>query len=145
MSVTSGKSIYLSKALSDLAASGAAFSAPVTMYLALFTTAIVNGDPTTGVEATGSGYARKSITNNATNFPAASGSATPVSKSLHVSTALAAATGDWSSGANMVGWGLFDASSSGNLLYYGPITTPFPVLNTDVVTFAADALAWTEQ
>lgn len=145
MTVSSGKSVYLAKKLSDETAGATDFVAPVTVYLALFTVAITNGDATTGTEATGSGYARKSITNNSTNFPAGSGSTTPITKTLHISTAFAAATGDWSAQANMVGWGLFDASTAGNLLYYGPITTPFPVLNTDVVTFAADALAWTEQ
>jgi hypothetical protein len=145
MSVTSGRSAYLSKKLADLAASQAAFTPAATLYLALFTVSIINGDATTGTEATGTGYARLAITNNATNFPAGSGTTTPITKSLHTAQTMATAGGSWSSGSAMIGFGLFDASTTGNLYYYGTLSTSLAVASGYAPTFAADAINWTEQ
>ena len=135
------KSDYLEKALLDGVLGGSAFSLPATVYLALFTT-----DPTdvaaSGTEATGTGYQRLAITNNATNWPAASG--TTATKSNGTVLTMATAGGDWSSGSNMAYWALFDASSGGNKLYYGAITTPKPVLNGDTPSFAIGAISITE-
>lgn len=94
-----------------------------------------------GTEATGSGYVRKSVTNNTTNFPTISGSTTTVT--LSVAQSFAAATGDWSAAANQVAAGI--AISSGgslttDLLYWGALTESKPVLNGDTASFAIGAL-----
>lgn len=142
MSQTSGRSLYLAKAQSDQALGGVAFSAPATVYVALFSVAPLNG--TGGTEATGSGYARVATTNNQTNWPASTGTGTPASKSNGVVVQFAPATGNWSSSANMVAWGLFDALSGGNMLYYAPLGTPAPVLSGQDPTFQIGQLAVNE-
>ncbi len=143
MSVTSGFGLAKAKALLNHALGAAVNTPDVTLYLALFSVACADG--AAGTEATGTGYARVAITNNATNFPAATGSTTPVAKSLHIQFAFPTAGADWSAAANQVGWGLFDASSAGNLVAYGPLTVAKPVLSGDTPTFAADALSFTGQ
>ncbi len=86
-------------------------TAKTTTFLAAFT---VMPDDTgaSGTEVSGSGYARVSITDNSTNYPAAT-SANPSVKSLATSESFPAATADWMSGANVVGFGLYSASTSG--------------------------------
>lgn len=132
------KSRYLSNKLLNLL-NGATLATPSYYFLALFTT-LPGADDTGGVEATGSGYARLQITPNTTNFP----TTTSGSLSNGANFAMAAATGDWSSAANIVGWGLFDASTSGNLWYSGPVTVPAPVLNGQTATIPATDLTITE-
>ncbi len=138
MAITTGKSVYLAKALADHVYGKTTYTGPTTMYLALFS--VTPSDGAGGTEATGSGYARVSITNNTTNWTNATGSTTPAAKTNGVAFAFPAATGNWSSSSNQVAWGLFDASSGGNLLHYGPIGTPAPVLNGQTFTFPIASL-----
>lgn len=98
-----------------------------TVFLAAFTAMPAN-DGTGGTEVSGSGYARISITDNATNFPTAT-SANPSVKSLATSESFPAATADWMSGANVVGFGLYSASTSGTM-YYSAYALSGPVLVT---------------
>lgn len=51
-----------------------------------------------------------------------------------------AATADWVSGANLVAFGLWTASSAGTLTLFGSLTTPKPCLNGDTCSFAAAAI-----
>ncbi len=124
----------------DYVFSGAAFTSPATLYMALFS--VTPSDSGGGTEASGGSYARKSITNNATNFPAASGTS-PTAKTNGTAITMVTATADWSSGVNMVAWGLFDASTSGNLIVWGALDNPKPVLNGDTMSFAVSALSIT--
>jgi hypothetical protein len=89
---------------------------PATVFLAAFTVMPAD-DGTGGTEVTTGlgGYARVSITNNNTNFPAAS-VANPSIKQLATQESFPAATADWMSGANIVGFGLYDAATSGTFL-----------------------------
>ena len=136
------KSDYLEAKLLDLVLGANAFTAPATVYLALFS--VTPSDAGGGTEATGSGYARLAITNNSTNFPAATG-ANPATKNNGPQfTWPSAASADWSGGANMTGWGLFDSSSGGNMLHWGTFATPKPVLNGDVPFVPAGAVSITE-
>jgi hypothetical protein len=136
--VAGRKSKYLSNKVLNLAGAGT-LTAPVTFYLALFTT-LPAADDSGGVEASGAGYARLAITANTTNFPVTS----TQSLTNGATFTMATATGDWSAAANIVGWGFFDASTSGNLWYSGPVTVPAPVLNTQTATIASSALTITE-
>lgn len=95
---------------------------PATVYAALFTAA--PSDAGGGTEVSGGSYARVAITNNVTNFPAPSlvgGIPTSTNGTLiNFGTA--------SAGWGAVGWiGYFDASSGGNLLYWGPLPSPVTV------------------
>jgi hypothetical protein len=131
---------YLQAKALDYFFSDAAYSPPATTYIALYSVAPTNAGG--GTEATGSGYARSALTNNATNWPAATGSS-PSTKANGTVASFGPATGDWSSGSNMVAFGVFDALSSGNLLWWGTLTEAKPVLNGDTPSFAIGALQMT--
>lgn len=85
----------------------------------------------------GGSYVRLSITNNSTNFPAASGGA----KTNGVDFTFVTATGSW---GTIVAWGLFDASTSGNLLYWGDVTPNKAIASGDTAKFTAGDLDITE-
>lgn len=102
----------------------ASYTVPSNIYVALST-----ADPTdagSGVaEPSGNGYARTSCNSWAT----ASGRAT----SNGAAVTFPAATGSW---GTITHYALFDASTGGNMLGYGSLTTPNAVVNGNVVTFA---------
>ena len=68
---------YLEAKVLDHVFGATAYTAPATIYYAAFTAA--PSDSGGGTECTGGSYARKGMTNNATNFPNASGTS-PTSK-----------------------------------------------------------------
>lgn len=105
---------YLENELLDHVFGAAAYTAPGTIYAALFTVSPADDD--SGTEVTGGSYARVGITNNATNFPAASGGAKSNANAITFPTA----TADW---GTVVAVGLYDASSGGNLLGWATITS----------------------
>lgn len=100
-----GFSAYLGNKLA-LQFSGTAYAWPTTVYLALFTVQPVNG--TGGTEASYAGYARVSLAFNTTNFTV-SGSNVKNAAQINFPT-------NTGSAQTIVGYGLFDASSGGNLL-----------------------------
>ena len=110
-----------------------AMSQPAALYLALFT---VNPDFETGsggTEATGGSYVRKSMT-----FAAASGgsAATSNQQQWTCGTDLAAGT--------YTGWAVYDASTSGNFLFGGAISSGNKtVASGDTLTFSAGAITVT--
>src|SRR3989304_5914505 len=67
------KSDFLENELLDHVLGNAAYAAPATVYFGLYS--VGPSDVGGGTELTGSGYARIAVTNNATNYPAASGGA----------------------------------------------------------------------
>lgn len=96
------------------------------------------GEPTAG---TGS-YARITVTDNTTNFPTATGT-NPTTSKLHVSFSFAASTAAWSTGASALqSWAIYDALTSGNMLWNGPLVPSTDIVNGTGVTlsFAIDAL-----
>jgi hypothetical protein len=96
-------------------------------YLALFTT-----NPTwqgTGTEASGGGYARKAITFNA---------ATEVSNARQVINSADIDFGTMSANIGTIThWGIYDAASGGNLLWYGVFTLSKAVETGDAVEIKA--------
>jgi hypothetical protein len=99
---------YLADNLLDHVLLGATYTAPADVYLALFTV-LPAADGTGGTEVTGGSYARQSVAFSAAVNGVAMNSA-------YVGfTAMPAAT--------VVGSGLYDASTAGNLLMYGPFST----------------------
>jgi hypothetical protein len=123
-----GFSSYLRNKILDHVFGATAYTAPGTVYISLHT-----ADPgdNGANEASGTGYARKSVTNNTTNFPNASAGA----KSNGAAVDFAAAGGNWSSSANMTHYGIWDASSSGNFLGGGSLAVAKPVLSGDTASF----------
>lgn len=105
---------------------------PDPVYIGLMTTA-PSDDGTGVVEPIGNGYARVSVDNNLTEWPAAvSGS-----KSNANNVTFPSATGAW---GTITHFGIFDAISGGNLLAYGALNTPRNVLTSDVFRFLAGDL-----
>ena len=136
--MASGKTTAWANSLLNLILGATAFTAPTNIFVALYT-----ATPTAaggGTEATGGGYSRTSVTNNTTNWPNASAGV----KSNGTSIAWSAASGNWSSGSNLTGAALTDASSAGNMFYFGDLTTAKPVLSGDTPSFASAALSITE-
>ena len=107
-----------------------------TLWIALSTTTPTEAAGNFTEPSTGS-YARVSTTG--ADWGAATGTA-PATKSNTATKTFPTATADWSSGANMTYFGLFDASTAGNLVAYGALGTAKPVLNGDTASFAAAAL-----
>ncbi len=100
-----------------------------TPYVALCTVAPT--DSSGGTEVSGGSYARAAST---TSWP----TATTGTCSNDVAIAYPTATADW---GNCLAFKIMDASTGGNMLYWGDITTPRTILNGDTTpTFAIGAL-----
>lgn len=125
---------YLEQKLLDHLFGLAAYTAPATMYLALFT-ALTSGETPTVTEAAGGSYARVAITNDATGWSRASNTVTN-DNILTFTTA----TG---SQGTVTHWGLYDASSGGNLLIYGELPSPTAIVNGTTFRVAAGQLSIT--
>tara|TARA_R100001510_G_C7547796_1_gene132771 strand:- start:69 stop:452 length:384 start_codon:yes stop_codon:yes gene_type:complete len=117
---------YLELEVLDHVFGGSAYSAPGTIYAALFT--VAPSDSGGGTEVSGGSYARQSM---------AFGTAASGSISNSGSVEYPTATADY---GTVVAMGLFDAASSGNLLAYGNLTTSKTVSNGDVFRFNASSV-----
>lgn len=107
---------------------GATPTRPTTRFISMHT-----GDPgaTGASECSGSGYARQSLTFNAASAKAATN---------------ASATTNTLSGAlgPVTHFGIWDASTGGNFLYGGAVTTAQTFANGDVAAVAIGAITITE-
>ena len=123
-----GFSDYLEDKVLEHVFGGNAYTAPGTLYVALFTVAPT--DTGGGTEVSGGGYVRKSgaFTVSGTNPTTASNSS-----AIEYPTA----TADY---GTVVAVGIFDASSSGNLLAYANLTSSKVVSSGDVFRFNAGDL-----
>lgn len=130
-----GASNYLElKLLDHVFGKTNAYTAPTTLYVALYKVAPT--DTGGGTEVTGGAYARVAVTNNTTNFPnAASGS-----KSNGTAITFPTATADW---GTVVAWGILDASSAGNLLWYADLLSSQFVSNGSTPSFSVGDLVAT--
>jgi hypothetical protein len=113
-----------------------AYTPPATMYLALSSTTPTEAGGNF-TEPSGGAYAR--VSTAAADWGAATGTA-PATKSNTAVKTFPTATADWVAGVNLTHFGLFDASTAGNLLAWGALGTAKPVLNGDTASFAAAAL-----
>lgn len=118
---------FLEDELLDHVFGNASYTAPASTYIALST-----ADPLdTGAgltEPVGNGYARVNFTNNATNWPAASGGA----KSNGTAITFATATGSWGTVTHVA---IMDASSGGNMLAHDDLTTSKAITTDDTASF----------
>jgi hypothetical protein len=135
--MASGKYEAYSQLILNYVFNGGTFAQPSNLYLALFSVAPTVSS--TGTEATGSGYARLTVACNTTNWPTISSTTTTITN--NVAQTMATATGNWSSSSNQTDAGLWSASSSGTLYYWGDLTTAKPILSGDTPSFAISALS----
>lgn len=134
-----GLAQYLQRKILDHVLGKTTFTAPATVYIALYTVAPTNAGG--GTEVTGGSYARVAVTNNTTNFPNASGG-DPASKANGAAVTFPTPTADW---GLVVAWAMMDASSGGNQLYNAALETPRNILNGSAApSFAIGELAFTE-
>ena len=122
----SAMSNYLENELLDHVLRNAAYTSPSTVYIGLSTGSF--GDDNSGTEISGNGYARQSIA-----FDAASGGTTDNTSNVD----FPAATG---SQGTISHYGIFDASSSGNLLIHGAFSASKAVTTGDILRIAAGEL-----
>ena len=117
---------YLEDELLDHALGTGSFTAPSAVYVALFTAA--PNDAGGGTELSGDGYARQECA-----FDAASGG----SASNTSDETFTASGGDWGTITHV---GLFDASTSGNLLFHGALSASQVVNDGGSLIFSAGSL-----
>jgi len=121
---------YLENALINATLRNTTYTSPSTVYAGLFTS-----DPTdagSGTEVSGGSYARKAIT-----FAAPSNGVTTNSAAA---CEFDQATGSW---GTITHFGIFDALTSGNLLYHGALTTSKTIASGDVFKFPTSSVSVT--
>jgi hypothetical protein len=120
---------YLENALINVTLRGTSFTAVSAPYVALFTS-----DPTdagSGTEVSGGSYTRTAVTFGAPSNGVSTNSA---------AVEFPQATGSWGT----VGWiGIYDASSSGNLLYHTPLDVSKDIATGDIFKIATGSLSVT--
>jgi len=120
---------YLENALINVTLRNTAYTSPTTVYVALFTS-----DPTdagTGTEVSGGSYARTAVTFGAPSNGVSTNSA---------AVEFPQCTVDWGT----VGWiGLYDALTTGNLLYHTPLDASKTVSVGDIFKIAIAGLSVT--
>lgn len=157
------KSNYLSKAFLDHMLGGWGATGPTGataptgpgallpyIYVGLWTTPGSLGDgaagnaanevPATIPPSVNTGYARVKVDNNSTNWPPATGSAEGVKRN---GTAIVFPTAltNW---GTINQFGLLDSLTSGNLLFWGDLTSAKDIGAGDTASFSANALTITE-
>ena len=116
---------YAEKLLLDWSMTTGSATRPTAWYVALYTSAPT--DAGGGTEVSGGGYARKAVT-----FAAATSGAGTTSNTGDVTwTASGAAFG------TVVAIGIFDAATSGNLLWHGNMTASKTIADGDTLEFSA--------
>lgn len=112
----------------------ASFTKPTVLGIALFT--VTPADAGGGTEVSGGSYARVNVPPLDANWTAAS--ATDGLTDNAAAITFPAPTGNW---GVVVAFGIFDATSGGNLLVWGPITPNKTINNGDPApSFAIGAL-----
>jgi len=125
---------YMEDALLDHIFGGQSTPAVGTLYIAL-SSSTPNDDGTNFTEPVEASYARAAIIANNTNFPAASaGSIKNGGTAVSFPKALEAWTGP------LTHFGLYDASSGGNLIAHGALAAPQSVVIGNVFTVPVDEL-----
>jgi hypothetical protein len=119
----SAMSDYLENEILDHILGTGAYTMPSTVYVGLSTGSF--NDDNSGTELSGSGYARQAIAFNAASSGTADNSG---------AVDFPAATGSWGTVSH---FGLFDASTGGNLLIHGALTASKAVDTGDILRIAA--------
>lgn len=120
---------YLENELLDHTLGTGSFTMPATVYLAIYTSNPT--DANSGTEVTGAGYARQAIT-----FGAASGGAATNSSQ----ETFTASGGNFGTVTHI---GLLDASTAGNLLVYGALTSSRTINDGESLIFEVGSITVT--
>lgn len=136
--------IFRGQALGITGASAAAGTGPTNLYFALLTAA--PSDTGGGTEVTGGSYARVNVASSLVNYAGTQAAASTVASSGSSGTTsnngvitFPAPTANWGVVSH---FGVYDASSAGNLLLWGALTVSKTVNNGDAApSFAAAAFS----
>lgn len=110
---------YLESAILNHVLRNTSYTSPTTVYIGLSTASM--NDDASGTELSGSGYARQSIAFDAPSSGACTNSA---------DVDFPVATGSW---GTVTHYGIWDASSSGNMLAHGALTTSKTIASGDIL------------
>lgn len=127
------KSDYAENKINDHIVGKTSFTMPTNVYVALYT--VAPSDSGGGTEVTGGSYARKQTVG--ADWNASSGGSISNANAITFVTA----TASW---GTVTHFGVFDASTAGNLLFWAPLTASKTVGSGDTASFAAGALVHTE-
>jgi hypothetical protein len=136
---------YLENKIIDWLLRGQAYTPPATAYVGLYTAG--PSDAGGGTEVSGGSYARVAVASGLANWAGTQSSGSTVASSGTGGTTsnngavtFPAPTANW---GTVTAFGVFDASSGGNLLFYASLTTSKTVNNGDAApSFAAGALTF---
>lgn len=120
---------YLENALINATLRNTSYTSPSTVYVGLFTS-----DPTdagSGTEVSGGSYAREAMA-----FASPSNGASVNSGAVEFDQA----TGNW---GTITHFAIFDALTTGNMLYHGALTASKTIETGDVFKFAAGSVTVT--
>jgi hypothetical protein len=120
---------YLENALINVTLRATSYTAPTTVYVALYTTDPTDAD--TGTECSGTSYARQAVT-----FGAPSNGASTNSAAVEFPQAGSA----WGTITHI---GIRDALTVGNLLYHTPLDASKTIATGDVFRIASSSLSVT--
>jgi hypothetical protein len=127
------KSYYLEDNLLNYVLNNTLYTAPTAVYLALYTVSPGPSGGGTEVSTSGTGYARQAVT---------CGTASSGSITTNADIVFPTATG---SGWGTIAYaGIFDDPTTGNLLYYGALTTSKVINVGDQLKIASGTLTLTE-
>ena len=134
---------FRGQAIGITGASAASGTGPTSLYVALLTAA--PSDTGGGTEVTGGSYARVTVASSLANWAGTQAAASTTASSGTGGTTsnngavtFPAPTANWGA---VTHFGIYDASSAGNLLFWGALTTSKTVNNGDAApSFAAAAL-----
>ena len=141
----SAMSDYLENKLVDQLFRGQAAPTTTTLYIALLTAA--PSDSGGGTEVSGNAYARVAVTSSLTNWAgtqsagstvASSGTGGQTSNNTVITFPTPTAT--W---GTVTHFGIYDAASAGNLLFFGTLTIAKTINQSDTVSFPAASLTIT--
>lgn len=133
---------YLENKILDHVLRGTAYTAPGTTYVGLLTSA--PSDAGGGTEVTGGSYARVGVASGSVGWTNTQASGTGASTGTDGTIENAAAinyptpSAGW---GTVTHFGVYDAASAGNLLFYAALTASKTINSGDTVSFAAGALS----
>ena len=126
------KTDYLRNKLLNYVLTNAAYTAPTTVYVALFTTSPTAAGGGTEISVTATGYARQAAT-----FTTATADSSSNSGTLTFGPAL-------TSWGTLNGFAILDNLTGGNMLYFGDLSAPKTVGQDDQVQFSAGSITISE-
>lgn len=141
----SAMSDYLENKLVDHLFRGQSFAAPTNLYVGLLTAA--PSDSGGGTEVSGNNYSRVTVANSLANWAGTQSAGSTVASSgtggqtsNNAAITFATPSGTW---GTVTHFGIYDAVSGGNLMFWGALTISKTINQSDTVTFPAASLSIT--